>query len=159
MQASACLIGAVVEFSACMEGGKNHSLRRDSLLVHLHRDTSPIVPHGAGAIRLQRHPDRCTLACQMLVHRIIDNLIYQVVQPLGSHSSNLHAGALANRLQPFQYGNAVRVILCFAHDVPPYLCINLLSNLLSDLLSDLLSVLLFNLLFFCLFSISSFQSC
>ena len=79
--------------------------------MHFHRNTAAVVSDRTGTVRFQSHPNRGAGSRQMLIYRIIYNLINQVIQSFGSNASNIHAGALAHCFQPFQYGNTVRVIL------------------------------------------------
>ena len=41
----------------------------------------------------------------MLVHRVIYDLVDQVVQTLGGDTADIHSGSLSYRFQPFQDGN------------------------------------------------------
>ena len=81
--------------------------------MHSNRDTSSIILNGTGTICFQCYPDFTAGSCQMLVHRIIYDLIDQVVQTLAGHTSDVHTRTLTNRFQAFQYGNTSRVICYF----------------------------------------------
>ena len=118
MEAAAGLIGIVVKFASRVEGGHHHPRRRDALLMHLHRDAPAVVPHRAGAIRLQSHPYLVAVSRQVLVHGIVHNLVNQMVEPLGAHPADVHARALADCLQALQHRDAGGVILflcCIRH--------------------------------------------
>ena len=41
----------------------------------------------------------------MLVHRVIYDLVDQVVQTLGGDTADIHSGSLSYRFQTFQNGN------------------------------------------------------
>ena len=111
MESAAGLVGLVVEFTSGVQGGEDDPLCGDAFFMHLHRNAAAVVLHGAGAVGLQRHPDAGALSRQMLVHRVINNLIYQMIESLGPHAADIHAGALAHGLQALKHGNAVRIIL------------------------------------------------
>jgi hypothetical protein len=38
-----------------------------------------------------------------LVHGVVDHLVHEVMQTLGARRSDVHAGALAYRLEAFEY--------------------------------------------------------
>ena len=98
MESSACFVGIIVKFAACMKRGKNNTLRGNPLFMHFNRNATAAVPYGAGTVRLQRYPDLATVSGQVLIHRIIYNLIDQVIQPLGAYASDIHTGPLADCL-------------------------------------------------------------
>ena len=79
VQAAAGLVRLVVEFSACVQGGEHHPLRGNALFMQFYRDAAAVVPNRAGAVRLQGHPHLAAEAGQMLVHRIVHDLVDQVV--------------------------------------------------------------------------------
>ena len=79
MKSAAGLIGIIIEFSACMKRGENHTFRRHAFFVHLHRDSPSVILYGTGPIRLQRYCDLRTESSQVLVHRVVDDFIYQMV--------------------------------------------------------------------------------
>ena len=115
VQSAAGLVGVVVELSARVQCRHDHTLGGHAHLVHLHRNSAPVVPHGAGAVLLQRDPDRVTEPGQMLVHRVVHDLVDQVVQSFGPDASYVHAGAFPHCLQTAEDGDAVRIILCLCH--------------------------------------------
>ena len=115
MKPSAGLIGIIVKLPPCMKGGKHDTRRRHPLLMHLNRNSPSAVLHRTRTIRLQNHLDLITISCQVLIYRIVHNLINQMVQPLGPHSSYVHAWPLPDCFQTLQDGNAVRIILCLRH--------------------------------------------
>ena len=53
VQSSACFIGIMTEFPACMKCRINHALGGDSLRMHSYGNSSPVVLHGRTAIRFQ----------------------------------------------------------------------------------------------------------
>ncbi len=116
VQAAAGLISGIVKFTPCMEGGEHQTLRADSLLMHPHRNASSVVDNRSGAVRLQHHPDGVADPRQMLVHRIVHDLIYQMIQALCGNAADVHARTFAHGLKPLQYCDAGGVIIvCRCH--------------------------------------------
>ncbi len=79
MQAAAGLISIVIKFSACVQRRKNKSFRTDSLFVHPHGNTAPVIRDRSGTVRLQNHFYSVAESGQMLVHGVVHDLIDQVV--------------------------------------------------------------------------------
>ena len=119
MQTAAGLIGLIVKLTACVEGGKYHTFRRHALFMHLHRNAAAAVLHRAGTVRLQCDPDGIAETSQMLVHRIVHDLVDQVIESLCANAADIHARAFSHCFQTFQDCNAVCVILCICHVTPP----------------------------------------
>src|SRR5439155_1551830 len=74
------------------------------------------------------------VAVNRLIHRVVDNLPYQMVQPSAVHAADVHAWALAHRLQAFEDGDvlgrvavvAINAVLtpCHSSLLPPLpLCV------------------------------------
>ena len=82
VKTAACLIGRIVELATCMKGGKHQALCRNALFMHIHRDSSSVVRNCTGTILFQNHMDIGTVACKMLVHRIVHDLINKMIQSL-----------------------------------------------------------------------------
>ena len=79
MKSSAGFIGIVIKLSARVKCGKDHAFRGDPLFVHPHRDSTAVILYRTGSVCLQRYGDLCTESRKMLVHRIVDDFIYQMV--------------------------------------------------------------------------------
>ena len=118
MQASAGLICRIVKFSSGMECRKYQPGCRHSLFMHPHRDTTAVIIHCGRAVRLQRYLDPVTETGQMFIHRVIHDLIDQMIQSLGGHAAYLHTRTLPHCLQAFQDRDTAGVIsgrLCHSH--------------------------------------------
>ncbi|CDA24312.1 putative uncharacterized protein [Roseburia sp. CAG:197] len=98
MQTTACLVCVIIKFSACMKGGKYDTGCRYAFCMHSNRNSSSIILNRAGTIRLKRYPDRITHTSQMLIHRVVYNLIDQMIQSFGRNTSDIHSRALTNGL-------------------------------------------------------------
>ena len=75
VQTSARLIRIVIKFTSGMQRGENDTCGRHAFGMHAYRNASSIILYGTGSVRFQCHPDCITHACQMLVHRVVNNLV------------------------------------------------------------------------------------
>ena len=87
--------------------------------MHLHRDAAAVVLDSAGTVLLKNYPDGIAVSRKMLVHRVVHDLIDQVIQALCPDAADVHSGPFPYCLKSFQYCDAVRVILCSGHESPP----------------------------------------
>ena len=105
VQTAAGLICGIVEFTAGMQSRKYQTLRADPFFVHTHGNTTTVIFHGCGAVGFQCHLYRITISGQMLVHRVINDLVDQMIQSLGGDAADIHSGSFSYRFQTFQNGN------------------------------------------------------
>ena len=110
METAACLVGRIIKLTSGVEGCKYKTLCGNAFLVHANRDTSAIIRNSGGAVFVQCHMDLTAKTGQMLVHRVVNNLIDEVVQALAGDTADVHAGTLADGLETFQHGNTVGII-------------------------------------------------
>src|SRR5690606_28470402 len=61
----------------------------------------------------QRHRDRVAVSGERLVHRVVDDLVDEVVQASRTRGSDVHAGALAHRLETLENLNGIGAVLAF----------------------------------------------
>ena len=117
MQAAGHLVGILVEFSAGMELGHDDLGRRDAfLLVDVGRDAAAIVGDGDGAIGVERHRHAVGMAGQRLVDGVVDHLIDHVMQARAVIGvADIHAGALAHRIEALEHLDGVGAIFLFGH--------------------------------------------
>ena len=121
-----------------MERGKHQALRRHAFFMHAHRDTPAVIRDGAGAVRFQHYLYPGTVACQMLVHGIVHDLIDQMVQPLSAGASYIHSRTHPDRFQPFQHRYAagvIRLLACHTFNLFHYYILYPPELLLSYLVS------------------------
>ena len=103
---------ALAELAAGVEHGEHHLGRRLSVLL-LHGsggDASPVVGYPYPAVGQEGDVDLRAVTGHGLVHRIVDDLPHQMVQPGGPGRSDVHARAFPHRLQTLQHGDVVRVV-------------------------------------------------
>ena len=124
MKSAACLICGIVKLTACMKGCKNKTLRRYSLGMHIHRDPSSIIFYCTGTVLLKNYMDTAAVPCKVLIHRIVYDLIYQMVQSLSGYASDIHTGALSHGLEALQDRDTARIIsVFFCHSTDSFLFI------------------------------------
>ena len=81
VETSGNLVSAAAKFSAGMKDGKDYFHRRDSrLMVDSDRNSAPIVDDSHGVIRIDGDINGITIAAKRLIDRVVNNLIYQMVQ-------------------------------------------------------------------------------
>ena len=103
MQAAGDRVGLAVELAARVQRGQ-HDLDGGPLLhrVLVHRDAAAVVGHPDAAVGEQRDLDLVAVSRQRLVDGVVDNLLDQVVQSAFARRADVHARALANRLQALE---------------------------------------------------------
>jgi hypothetical protein len=94
----------VVEFPAGVKLGHDDLGRGNAFfLVDVDRDAAAVVAHRNAVIGVDLHHDFGRVTGQRLVDAVVHDLIHHVVQarPIVG-VADIHAGALANRLQPLE---------------------------------------------------------
>ena len=79
---SAGLIRRVIKLSSGMQRRIHNPLRGYALCMKIYRHAAPVIRDCRRSVFLQSNPYLTAEARQMLIHRIIYNLINQMVQPL-----------------------------------------------------------------------------
>ncbi len=102
VQAAGCLVGVIVEFAAGVQGRIDQPLGGDTLFVHADRDPAAVILDCAGPVFLQSYIDMITVSGQVLVHRVVHDLVNQVIETLPRGGSDVHSGTAAHRLEPLQ---------------------------------------------------------
>ena len=77
------------------------------------RDPAAVVDDGHRVVGVDRDRDGVVAAGQRLVNRVVDNLVDEVVKPARARRADVHAGALADRLQALEDGDVLRVVTWF----------------------------------------------
>src|SRR5690606_2215714 len=75
-----------------------------------HRDAAAVVDHADAAVGHQRHLDVVGIAREGLVDRVVDDLLYEMVQAALTGRTDVHARALANRLKSFKDSDRTSVV-------------------------------------------------
>jgi hypothetical protein len=74
------------------------------------RDATAVVHDLDPAVWHQGDLDVVGVAGERLIDGVVDNLPDQVMQTTLAGGADVHAGALADRLQPFEDGDGARVV-------------------------------------------------
>jgi hypothetical protein len=84
--------------------------------MHVHRNATAVVGHRNRVVGVDGDVDGVTMARECLVDRVVDNLVYQVVEPILAGGADIHARAFAYRLQTLEDLNRFRFVLQSAVD-------------------------------------------
>jgi hypothetical protein len=94
-----------------VQDGEHDLSRGPVLLLHdPHGDTAAVVRDGDRVVGVDRDRHRVGLAGERLVDRVVHHLVDQVVQTADPRRSDVHAGALAYRLEALQHGDVLRAV-------------------------------------------------
>ena len=116
MQAAGHLVAAAAELAARVQHRQADLDRRTAhFRVDADGEAAPVVADGDRAVLVQRHVDALAVARQRLIHGVIHNFVHQMVQSAAVRRADVHAGALANRLQALQHLNLLLAV--FALDL------------------------------------------
>jgi hypothetical protein len=111
VQATGDGVPAAAELAAGVQDGEDHLHGRFLLhRVHVDGDAAAVVDHADAAVVQQRDLDLRAEAGQRLVDGVVDDLLHQVVQAARPGGADVHAGALADRLQTLEHGDVARVV-------------------------------------------------
>ena len=70
----------------------------------------PLSIDRDGVVRVDRHRDRVAVAGERLVHRVVHNLVDEVVQPAHTGRADVHAGTLADGLEALENRDVLGVV-------------------------------------------------
>ena len=100
VKSTAYLVGGAVKLATCMQHCVYNTLRRNALLlVDINRNASSIVRHGCRSILVDVHPYIVAIPRQMLIHRVVYKLLYEVVQSASPCVANVHSRPQSYRLK------------------------------------------------------------
>ena len=96
MQSTGDGVTAAAELTAGVQD-RQHDLDRRLLLhrVDVDRDAAAVVDDTHSAIGQQRDIDGVAVPGEGLIHRVIDDLVDEVVKTTGTRGSDIHTGTLA----------------------------------------------------------------
>ena len=111
VQTAGHLVGVLVKLAAGMqhrhgEFHTRHLLHR----VHVHRNAAAVVLHRNGVVGMNRDEDAVGMAGQRFVNGVVHHFVHEVVQAARRRGPDVHAGALADRFEPLENGDAVRAV-------------------------------------------------
>jgi hypothetical protein len=91
-----------------------------ALVGHLvDRDARAVVPDRDRVVRVDGHVDAVGTAREGLVHRVVDSLVDQVMEPPAAGRADVHARAQPDRLEAFEDGDVFGGIGSFSHKKSP----------------------------------------
>ena len=98
-------IGLALELPARVERGHDHLERRLARIfgVRVDRDAAAVVADGQAVAGLELDLDAAGVAGDRLVHAIVDDLGGEVVERAVVGAADVHAGAAADGLEPFEH--------------------------------------------------------
>ena len=98
------LVGAFVEFSACVQHGHYYFERRFVFfLVFVYWYSAAVVLYGNGVVCADCYFDVRAESRERLVDGVVYCFVNQVVQSLFAYVAYIHGRAFAYRLEPFEY--------------------------------------------------------
>ena len=97
-------VRAAAELAAGVQLGE-HDLDagQAGLRLDVHRDAAAVVAHLDGGVGVQHDLDPVAVAAERLVDRVVDDLPQAVHEAAAVGGADVHAGALAHRLEPFEH--------------------------------------------------------
>ena len=100
MQTAGHLVTAAAELTTGVQDGQNHRHGgQTELFVQTDRDTTAVVTDANNITGQNFHLDVTAIAGQRLVHRVIHDLIHQVVQTAFTGRADVHTRTLTHRIQ------------------------------------------------------------
>ena len=111
MQTAGHLVAASTELAAGMEHGEHRFQGAlTGARVNIRGNATTVVADGCGTVLAEGHQDPVAMARQGLVHRVVHHLIHKVVQSTRPRGADVHAWALADRLQALQHLNLLSAV-------------------------------------------------
>ena len=111
VQATGHLVAAAAELAAGVQLGEHELDGADALgRVHVGGDAAPVVLDADRAVLHQGDVDGVGVAGEGLVDRVVDDLPDEVVQAALAGGADVHAGALADRLEPLEHRDRAGVV-------------------------------------------------
>ena len=108
VQTAGDLVVGSIELAAGVQLGEDNLDRGHLLAVGdhvVHRDAAAVVDDGDGVVHVDGDVDASGVPTQRLVHRIIHDLVDQVVQAHLAGRADVHRRPQANRRQALQHGD------------------------------------------------------
>src|SRR5699024_29202 len=110
VQTAGDLVAAAPELPARVQLGEHELDGGDALgLVDVGRDATPVVLDPHPAVVHEGDVDGVGVARHRLVHGVVDDLPHEVVQTALAGGADVHAGALADRLEALEHGDRTGV--------------------------------------------------
>ena len=115
VQTARHLVARAAELAAGVQHGEHHLDGALALVraarVGVDGDATAVVVDPAATVGLQRDVDAGAVPGHRLVDRVVDHLPDQVVQSGETGGPDVHAGALAHGIEPFEDLDVLRVVV------------------------------------------------
>ncbi len=104
-------VAAAAEFAAGMED-RHHDFDRGLVLclIQIDRDAAAVVDDADSSVGEHRDQDGVAIAGEGFIHRVVDDLVDQVVQPARAGGTDVHSWTFANRLKTFEHLDLIRTV-------------------------------------------------
>ena len=104
VQTAGDLVALAAELAAGVQDGEDDLDRRLlELGVLVDRDASAVVGDADRVVRVDDDIDVGAVAGERLVDGVVDDFVDEMVQALRARGADVHAGPLADGLEPFEY--------------------------------------------------------
>ena len=99
MEAAGNLISAAAEFSSCVQDSKyDFDSREARLFLNIDRYAAAVIYYGNGIIFIYLNLYLIAKAGQRLVHRIVYDLVYKMMEAPYRRTADIHSGSFSDRL-------------------------------------------------------------
>ena len=107
-------IAASAKLASSVEHSKNDLDCGPTLCrVHIDGNPSPVVHNPQPTVFENRDVNSVAVAGESLIHRVVHDLVNQVVQSTRACRTDVHSGALAHRLETFKYLDVSGTVFLF----------------------------------------------
>ena len=108
------LVAAFVELSASMEHCE-HNLKGAFVLflMHVYGYAAAVVDHGNRVVPVDGDVDMIGKSCESLVNRVVDHLIYKMVQTFCAYIADIHRRAFPYGLKAFEHLDVTGAVFFF----------------------------------------------
>ena len=104
MQAAGGLVDLAIKLAARMEGGQDDFKRRFALVfgVRINRDAAAIIGNAERAVFIERHLDTVGMACDGLIHGVVEDFGRQMVQRPVISAADIHPWTSTDGFEAFE---------------------------------------------------------
>ena len=104
VQTAGDLVASAAELAARVQHGVDDLKRRTARLrLNVDRNAAAVIHNGDGVALVDRHLNFRAVARERLVDGVIHNFVDEVMQAAHRRRADVHARALAHRLQSFEH--------------------------------------------------------
>ena len=120
VQTTGYLVSPTAKLTAGMQNRKYDFYCRDTcFVIDAYRNSSSVINNGDGIVFIDGYINGITESCQCFIHRIVYDLIYQMMQSSAGCGTNIHSRTLSYSFQTFQYLNLIRAVFMFYRGIVP----------------------------------------